>query len=88
MRKQQRGGFSSKVHVKVDAFGLPLAYKVTGGNRHEITQAENLMGKYKCEFLIADGGYDSNEFRKENVEPVIPGRVSRKERIEIDRYLL
>ncbi|MDN3509080.1 MAG: transposase [Candidatus Neptunochlamydia sp.] len=68
-----------------------LAYKVTGGNRHEITQAKNLMGKYECEFLIADGGYDSNEFREilreENVEPAIPGRVSRKERMEIDKHL-
>ena len=85
------GGFSSKVHAKVDAFGLPLAYKITGGNRHEITEAENLMGKYECKFLIADGGYDSNEFRKilreENVEPVIPGRKSRKERVEIDKHL-
>ncbi|RUR09017.1 hypothetical protein ELY14_09850, partial [Legionella septentrionalis] len=30
-----RGGFSSKIHAKVDSFGLPLGFILTGGQEHE-----------------------------------------------------
>ena len=36
---RSRGGFSTKIHVSVDALGNPLRYKLTGGQTHDITQA-------------------------------------------------
>jgi hypothetical protein len=38
-----RGGFSTKIHVSVDALGNPLRFRLTGGQRHDITQAEALV---------------------------------------------
>ena len=40
---RSRGGFSSKIHVITDALGNPLAFRVTPGQRHDITQAEPLL---------------------------------------------
>ena len=40
---RSRGGFSSKIHIVVDAVGFPLRFSLTGGERHDITQAESLL---------------------------------------------
>jgi transposase len=88
---KSRGGFTSKIHAKVDAFGLPLTFKITCGQVHDVTQALELAGSGGCEFLIADRGYDSDAFREalrsQNVTPVIPGRQCRKTHIEIDTHI-
>ncbi len=42
------GGFSSKVHAKVETFGLPLEFMITAGQDSDIGQAESLVGQ---EFL-------------------------------------
>ena len=39
---RSRGGFSTKVHVSVDALGNPLRFILTGGQQHDITQAPML----------------------------------------------
>jgi len=86
-----RGGFTSKVHVKVDAFGLPLEYRITGGERHDITQAQSLLKGEICEWMIADRGYDCDNFRKElkerGIKPVIPGRKNRKMPVVFDTHI-
>ena len=33
-----RGGFSSKIHLKTDLDGLPIAFHLTGGEVHDSTQ--------------------------------------------------
>ncbi|MEZ4615577.1 MAG: IS5 family transposase [Caldilineaceae bacterium] len=38
-----RGGFSTKVHLLVDALGNGLRFLLTGGQRHDITQADALI---------------------------------------------
>ena len=85
------GGFSSKIHVKVDAFGLPLEYRITGGERQELTQAKFLIGDDHCEWMIADRGYDSDAFREalkeRGIEPVIPGKKNRKKEVIIDGHI-
>lgn len=85
------GGFSSKVHVKVDALGLPLEFIVTPGQDSEITQADELIGEERCEFLLADRAYDSDELRQNLVnkgaEAVIPGRKNRKKAIIHDKEI-
>ena len=47
---RSRGGFSSKIHLLVDALGFPLRFILTGGERHDITQAESLLAPFQvCE---------------------------------------
>lgn len=59
-----RGGYSTEIHVKVDSFGCPLRFELSGGQAHEVKFAEALLGKEPCNFLLADKGYDCNDFRK------------------------
>jgi transposase len=84
------GGFSSKIHAKVDSFGMPLAFIITGGEASDIGQAEALIGEEFCENLLADKGYDSDSFRQvlcdKNINPIIPGRKNRLVPIEYDSY--
>lgn len=40
---RSRGGLTTKIHMIVDALGNPLALSLTGGQVHDITQAEALV---------------------------------------------
>jgi transposase len=57
---RSRGGFSTKIHISVDALGNPLRFKLTGGQRHDITQAEPLIAECEFDYLIADKSYDAD----------------------------
>jgi transposase len=85
------GGFSTKIHVKVDALGLPLKFILTGGQTQEITVATLLVNNEFSQYLLADRGYDSNDFRnniKDNgIQPVIPSKKNRLVPIEHDRHI-
>jgi len=54
---RSRGGFSTKVHVLVDALGNPLRLRLTGGQVHDITQAAYLLKGLTFDQAIADRGY-------------------------------
>jgi transposase len=88
---RSRGGFSTKIHVSVDALGNPLRFTLTGGQRHDITQADALIGGYESEFGIADKSYDADGFRQtvidSGAEPVIPSRSNRKQPYSYDEHL-
>lgn len=88
---RSRGGFTSKVHVKVDALGNPLKFIVTSGQESDFSCAGNLLGGTSGSYVLCDKGYDSDEFRKriesQNNISVIPGRCNRKVSIEYDKYI-
>jgi transposase len=88
---RSRGGFSTKIHVGVDALGNPLRFALTGGQRHDITQAETLSADYEFEHLIADKSYDADPFLEfiihRGAVPVIPPRANRKHVREYDTHL-
>ena len=42
--------------------GNPLRFILTGGQQHDITQAEELIAGYAGEHVLADQGYDAQEF--------------------------
>jgi transposase len=88
---RSRGGFSTKIHASVDALGNPLRFMLTGGQSHDITQAEALIADYRCDYVIADKAYDSDDFHKgirdSGAVPVIPPRSNRKVLREYDKHL-
>ena len=88
---RSRGGFSTKVHVSVDGLGNPLRFILTGGQQHDITQAEGLIDGYAGEYVLADRGYDSQGFRQHilqrSMTPVIPPRSNRKQPCDYDAHL-
>ena len=71
--------------------GNPLRFRLTAGQRHDITQAEALIVDFECECVIADRSYDSDDFIQlvitNGAVPVIPPRVNRKEQREYDKHL-
>lgn len=88
---RSRGGFSTKIHVNVDALGNPLRYRLTGGQNHDITQAAELVEGYQSEYVIADKSYDAQPFLEliegRGAIPVIPPRANRREPREYDKHL-
>ena len=88
---RSRGGFSSKIHITVDALGNPLKIILTGGERNDITQAEALIEPFEFDNLLADKGYDANKLLKQveekQAKAVIPPKANRKIQREYDTEL-
>ena len=85
------GGFSSKIHAKVDALGMPINFVLSAGECHDSRFSEALWNKEDCDFMIADRGYDDDGFRAKLIEhhivPIIPGKKNRLVEVEYDRYI-
>lgn len=88
---RSRGGFSTKIHIAVDALGNPLRFILTGGERNDMAQAAALMENYEPKALIADKAYDSDDLIKsvtaQGIVAVIPPRKNRQQQREYDRHL-
>ncbi len=88
---RSRGGFSCKIHITVDALGNPLCFKLTGGERHDITQAYHLVDFFPFDHLIADRGYAAQDFvdylNMNNIDPVIPPHQCAKVKRDYDEWL-
>jgi transposase len=77
---RSRGGATSKVHLVVDALGLPLAFEVTEGQRHDIVPAPGLVNRTRPRCLLGDKAYSTHGFRDHldsiGCEPVMPSSSS------------
>lgn len=63
---KSKGGLSSKIHMAFDALGYPLSCIITGGERHDSTQATALLKRHlkQNSFALLDAGYESDDIRK------------------------
>ena len=72
----------------VDALGNPLRLILTGGQVHDITQAEALLASIEPEALLADKGYDADHFTDSltarAIKVVIPPKSNRKVKRDCD----
>ncbi|AYA39240.1 IS5 family transposase [Xenorhabdus nematophila] len=90
---KSRGGLSTKIHLAVDSYGLPVHFELSGGQTHDIVHAESVVTHSpSSDFVIADKGYDSSTFRscveKHGAIAVIPYRKnSGRTDKNIDDYL-
>ena len=77
--------------MAVDTWGRPLRFIVTGGQRHDSTQARALLTGFTAGYVIADKGYDSQALiayiEGQGTTPVIPPRASRTQPRSYDREL-
>jgi transposase len=78
-----KGGNTTKIHMAVDAHGLPIDFEITGGEVHDCKIAPEFIEKLPdADFTIADKGYDSEEvrdaIRKKSSIPVIPRKSNSK----------
>lgn len=90
---QSRGGRTTKIYLATDANGLPIDFKITGGEVHDSQVAKQLIDAVEeADYLIADKGYDAKQIRifarNKNMIPIIPMRSnSKRPNKEFDKYL-
>ena len=53
-------GLNSKIHLAVDAHGMPVRVFITEGPIADGSQAYKLIDGIDAEYLLADNGYDSD----------------------------
>ena len=80
---KSRGGNTTKIHMAVDSYGLPIEFQLTGGEVHDAKAAPELILKLpKSAYVIADKGYDSEDIREQIREkgsiPNIPRKQNSK----------
>ncbi len=80
---RSRGGFSTKIHLLVDALGNPLKLMLTGGQVNDIVHAPALVSGYESAYVIGDKSYDADPFieliEAQGAIAVIPPRRNRHE---------
>ena len=74
-----RGGNTTKIHLAVDSYGLPVHFELSGGQVADISVAKALVdGAPLGEHVTADKGYDSQALREhiqdKGWQAVIPRR--------------
>lgn len=100
---KSKGGFSTKIHLRVDGNGRPLNFLITPGQSNDITAFYDLMkpcsikkkGKGRPnknpKALAGDKAYSSNHSRKylkdRNIKDVIPTRNNEKRHNNFDKDL-
>ena len=84
-------GLNTKIHLAVDAHGMPVRVLITEGTRADCSQTEYLIEGIDAEYLLADKGCDSDKIMEKAKEggmtPVIPPRCSRINSRDYDKYL-
>jgi transposase len=76
-------GNTTKIHMAVDSYGLPIEFYITGGEVHDSKAAPTLIDMLpSSDYIIADRGYDSEALREQirdkNAIPVIPRKKNSK----------
>jgi transposase len=70
-------GNTTKIHMAVDSYGLPIDFILTGGEVHDSKMASELIEMLPdSKYIVADKGYDSeairDKIRSRKSTPVIP----------------
>ncbi len=79
------------MHLIVDALGLPVAFEITEGQRHDNQAAPTLIERVQPHCLLGDKGYDSNSIRAKLASvgclAIIPSTASRIPALPYDKAL-
>lgn len=83
---------STKIHAAVDGLGNLARFRLTGGERHDITEAENLISDMQnVGAIVADKAFDAasllGSIEAMNATAVIPPRANRREIRDYDRHV-
>lgn len=81
-RGQDKRGLNSKIHLAVNAHGMPVRVLVTSGVTANCTKASDVVERIEAQYLLADRGYDSDAIidhaKEQGMEVVIPPKKNRK----------
>lgn len=88
---RSRGGYSSKVHVTVDALGNPRRVILSAGQVHDLQIAMDLIENEQTGAVVADKAYDSALFiafiEQTGAQAVIPPKANRLKQRAYDENL-
>jgi len=88
---RSKGGYTTKIHVMVDALGNPLDFRLTAGQAADINQAYPLIDGVEATYALMDKAYDADQLieqlEAQGIIPVIPPKKNRKEQREYDKHL-
>ena len=88
---RSRGGYSSKVHVTVDALGNPRRIILSAGQVHDLQMAVDLIENEQTGAVVADKAYDSDILiafiEQIGAQAVIPPKANRLEQRAYDENL-
>ena len=88
---RSRGGYSSKIHVSVDALGNPRRVRLSAGQVHDLQLASELIENEHTGAVVADKAYDSDLFiaviEQQGAQAVIPPKANRLEQRAYDKNL-
>ena len=89
--ESHKRGLNTKIHLAVDAHGMPVRILITEGTKHDSTQAGLLIEGISADHLLADKAYDSDaiilQLRQQGINPVIPSRSNRLNPRAFDKHL-
>jgi transposase len=81
---------TTKIHACVEGLGQLARFILTGGQVHDVTQAQALIEQMQPEVVLADKAYDADALlaciESKNAKAVIPPKANRKEQREFDRH--
>ncbi|SFI83456.1 IS5 family transposase [Nitrosomonas sp. Nm34] len=87
---KSRAGNTTRIHLAVDGYGLPVEFEITGGEVNDCSAAPDLIARLpEAKAIVADKGYDSEWLReqitKKGARAVIPRkRNSLKSNADMD----
>ena len=87
---RSRGGWTTKIHVCVEGLGQPARCILTGGQVHDVTQAQPLLEPIPAEAVVADKAFDADTLfdciNRKTAKAIIAPKASRKEQRPFDQY--
>src|ERR1700749_2576400 len=90
---RSRGGVTTKIHLRCNAVGLPIAVGLTEGEAHDVTAYDALMEQRDSDpgAMLADKGYDSDAIRHDlkdrGAVAEIPTRSNRTVQYSVNKPL-
>ena len=90
---RSRGGFSTKIHLRTNSLGLPVAVILTGGEVSDVKGYAPVMAEPgpQPKVLLGDKGYDADailaDLEAKGIAAVIPPKRNRKVQPVIDGHL-
>ena len=89
--RSHKRGLNTKLHLAVDAHGLPLRVLVTAGTEADCVQVGRLIEGMTAQHLLADKGYDSDavveQAQAQGMAAEIPPRKNRKVLRDYDKAI-
>ena len=59
--QQHKRGINTKIHLAIDANGMPVRVLITEGTRADCKEAIHLIERISAGTLLANRGYDTNQ---------------------------